>query len=43
MQAGRELEEMPDVCKECPENYYCSLEPDLWNCKEGKDQDASRT
>jgi ribosomal protein L37AE/L43A len=26
-------DELPEVCKDCPENYYCSLRPDIWQCE----------
>ncbi|MGG4446952.1 hypothetical protein ABEX29_25970 [Brevibacillus porteri] len=38
-----ESDKMPDVCKSCPENYYCSLKPDLWKCEAEEEQNASRT
>lgn len=25
--------EMPDICKDCPENRWCSLDPEMWKCE----------
>lgn len=26
-------EDMPEICRECPENESCNLDPQMWKCE----------
>ncbi|RKN86770.1 hypothetical protein [Paenibacillus ginsengarvi] len=30
---GQIREEMPEICKDCPEKRWCSLDPEMWQCE----------
>jgi hypothetical protein len=31
-------DELPEICKECPENECCNHDPKMWKCEETEDE-----